>query len=59
MTVVSSGVVDARILVAVTRMSVVCEGEEISLEAGDAMIGEMATSMRVLDGLGCAIEVGS
>jgi environmental stress-induced protein Ves len=59
MTVVSSGVVDARILVSVTRMSVVCEGEEISLEAGDAMIGEMATSMRVLDGLGCAIEVGS
>jgi environmental stress-induced protein Ves len=58
MAVVSSGEVDARILVAVTVMRVECDGGEISLEPGDAMIGEMATLVRVLDGLGCAIKVG-
>jgi environmental stress-induced protein Ves len=59
MTVASSGLVDARILVAVTVMRVECDGAKNLLELGDAMIGAVATSIRVLDGLGCAIEVGS
>lgn len=59
MTVVSSGEVEVRILVALTVVRVECDGGENLLEPGDAMIGEMATLVRVLDGLGCAIEVGS
>jgi hypothetical protein len=59
MTVVSCGEVNPRILVAVTVMRVECDGEEVSLEPGDAMIGPVKTSVRVLHGLGCAIGVGS
>ncbi|MGA0710044.1 MAG: HutD family protein [Ilumatobacteraceae bacterium] len=59
MTVVSCGEVNARILVAVTVMRVECDGEEVSLEPGDAMIGPVKTSVRVFHGLGCAIGVGS
>ena len=59
MTVTSSGLVDARILVAVTKMSVECNGDGMSLEPGDALVGPVTTWVRVLDGLGCAIEVGS
>jgi hypothetical protein len=43
----------------VTVMRVECDGEEVSFEPGDAMIGPVKTSMRVLHGLGCAIGVGS